>query len=531
MFCAFSACEYDYSVQRLFCGVYFSLIKQKIMHTTSKEMQGEDNIASFMLKQRYPLVLEYVFYFVLFLFVFGAMIPRFGYHWDETLDFCGGGMETYIANGRWGLYAWKYVFGFGLGTWTAGLLVGLFAAAAVMCQQRILELKSGISRVIYALAFMCLPQTAYSMSYSIQSDAVMFGVFATSLAVYCITQPGWSKGFIAALLVALSVGIYQSLALNFVVIVALAVLVGIIKQKEGVFSLMCKGVAVLFAAMLIWFCLDKASVHVLSVPEGIMHQYKSGQSAMTNHGGIVDLFTLTMYLLHYGKVVLQTALWPDSYPGELVYASAIIPVSLLTWYVWTRGKLNGFARLFANALLVFLWLSPFLMILVMGNEWPCRPHTRLAEPVVFAALWGMVISCFLQKSLLRWVVLLLGVVAVIRGSMHVSHYAAVERAEFELRLYSLLRMEEEAVVVAHANKITPQKGNILYFRKITDGDAVRYSYADFCGQYPALRFLRYGNRPEEIEMHREALQTMPSYPQEGSIRVNNGVVIICGETM
>ena len=103
MFCAFSACEYDYSVQRLFCGVYFSLKKQKIMHTTTKEMQSEDNIARFMLKQRYPLVLEYVFYFVLFLFVFGAMIPRFGYHWDETLDFCGGGMETYIANGRWGL--------------------------------------------------------------------------------------------------------------------------------------------------------------------------------------------------------------------------------------------------------------------------------------------------------------------------------------------------------------------------------------------------------------------------------------------
>lgn len=118
----------------------------------------------------------------------------------------------------------------------------------------------------------------------------------------------------------------------------------------------------------------------------------------------------------------------------------------------------------------------------------------------------------------------------IRGSLHVSHYAATERAKFEARLHSFLRMEDDAVKLALSNNIQPQKGNILYFRKIMkDKNGVRYSYADFCGQYPALRYLRYGNRAEEIEQHRNVLHSMPDYPQEGSIRVNNGVIIICGK--
>ena len=165
----------------------------------------------------------------------------------------------------------------------------------------------------------------------------------------------------------------------------------------------------------------------------------------------------------------------------------------------------------------------------MGNEWPCRPHTRLTEPIVFAALWGIVLNDVLKNRSFRLFILLLGVVAIIRGSMHVSHYAATERANFEARLHSFLRMEDDAVKLALSNNISPKKGNILYFRKMKDKNGVCYSYADFCGQYPALRYLRYGNRSEEIEHHRQILDSMPYYPQEGSMRVNNGIIIICGE--
>lgn len=354
-----------------------------------KNYYSENEALKVLLKKYQPSILEYLLYFFLFLFIYGSMILRTGYHIDETLDFCGGGMETYIANGRWALAAWKCIFGYGPGTWTAGILVGLFATATVLCQLHLLEIKSLPARAIYAIAFMSLPQTAYTMTYSIQSDAVMFGVLATSLAAYCLTCQGWKKIFIATLLVTVSIGIYQSLALNFAVTIVLVVLVGYIKQKTHLLSLICNGIIVLISSLLIWFFLYKlvSKENLLHISTELMQEVQSGQASMINHSGLTNLKLFAMYILHYGRIVVQTALCPHSYPGELVYTSAIIPVIILSYSV-LRTKMTIPGKLFANALLAFLWVSPFLMILVMGTEWPCRPHTRLAEPIVFAALWG-----------------------------------------------------------------------------------------------------------------------------------------------
>lgn len=501
------------------------------MHIMSKNQYNKNDTLRDIMKKYQSPIIECSLYFLLFLFVFGAMIPRLGYHWDETLDFCGGGMDTYIPIGRWGLAAWKAVFGYGPGTWTAGLLVGVFSVATIMCQLHLLEIERLHSRVIYALAFICIPQTAYMMTYSIQSDAVLFGVFATSLAAYLLTLRGWDKCLAATALVTLSVGIYQALALNFVITVVLVVFIGCLKHKNGLFALACKGVAVLIAAMLIWVCLDKATMSIFHISEELSEHCKNGHASMVNHDGITSFSSLAMYILHYSKVVVQTALWPHSYPGELIYATSIIPVILLSYHIWRSKELNIPVRLFANTLLVFLWISPFLMILVMGNVWPCGPHTRMAESVVFAALWGILLNFVVKKRCVHMLLLILGIFVIIRGSMHVSHYAATERALFEARLYSLLRMEEDAVNLALANNISPRKGNILYFRKMKNEDSVQFNGKDFCGQYPALRYLRYGNKPEELEQHKKVLSTMPSYPQEGSIRVNDGVIIICGENL
>ena len=62
-------------------------------------------------KRMIDILCEFTVVFALFMFVYGAMMPRFGYHWDETLDFSGGGMSTYFANGRWGLALWKHLLG------------------------------------------------------------------------------------------------------------------------------------------------------------------------------------------------------------------------------------------------------------------------------------------------------------------------------------------------------------------------------------------------------------------------------------
>ena len=78
---------------------------------------------------------------VVFLLIYMPMLVRGGYHWDETLDFAGQGMETYVANGRWGLVLWRWVFGLGCAVWLNGLLAGGLLVAAMVVQLRVLRVE------------------------------------------------------------------------------------------------------------------------------------------------------------------------------------------------------------------------------------------------------------------------------------------------------------------------------------------------------------------------------------------------------
>lgn len=483
-------------------------------------------------KRMIDILCEFTVVFVLFMFVYGAMMPRFGYHWDETLDFSGGGMSTYFANGRWGLALWKHLLGYGPGAWTAGILAGVFISGAVLFQTRLLQLSGAFLRFMYVALWMALPQFAYAMSYSMQSDAVAFGIFATSLAAFFTTKQGW-KYFVAAIgLMTVTVGIYQSLALNYAVLIVFLVLLRIIKEKCGWVGLMFKGVIISICSLILWYIINKLCICYADISPGVKEWVIDAQGTMSNHGGITGVYELLLYLCHYGKVVMLNALSPQSYPGELLYASVIIPVAVLGYRVLRGKKMNMVKRLFAFGLVLFIWCSPFLMILAMGNEWPCRPHTRLAESLAFAGIWTIALSGMRIASICRNIILLTCGLLLIRSGMNVTHYAAEERALFEADLYKLLRMEYDACSLASEAGIPLAKGSILYFRKQRSaGGTVKYSCVDFRGSYPALRYMRYGYLPEEIAEHAPELKNMPSWPSKGSIRIHNGKVIVCGDTM
>ena len=153
---------------------------------------------------------------LIFLFIYGAMAVRGGYHWDETLDFAGQGMYTYLANGRWGLVLWRCIFGHGCAVWLNSLLAGGLLCAAIIVQLRVLRVEHTGAQLVYALLYMLQIQFAYQMDYAYQCDATAAGILATSWAALQLQKGGLRHLFYATAAVLFAIAVYQSLALNFV---------------------------------------------------------------------------------------------------------------------------------------------------------------------------------------------------------------------------------------------------------------------------------------------------------------------------
>lgn len=477
------------------------------------------------------LAIEFAIYLLLFLFVYGAMLHKYGYHWDETLDFQGGGMDTYLVNGRWGLAIWRYVFGIGPVVWPAGCIVCVMLSFFLVLVSKLLEINSFVYKVAFGMLYVLIPQYAYMMSYSMQSDAVAFGLFLMATAVFFIIKGGWQSILLSVLLFAFSVGVYQTLALTFVALTAIVFIHKCLKNELYDLSFLIKGAVVSILGMFLYLVIRYSVEIFCPVDSNVLNWVKEGQANMCNHSWN-SLSEFLLYLIHYSKEVVITAVYTNSFSGENIYSCAMIFLCVLLFVVWKKKGLDNIGRIFVSFMLLFVWVVPFLMILVMGNVWPCLPHTRLTEPLVFASL-GIMSLPYIPKSKNLYLLLsLLLLVGVMRSSIHVGKLSARERGAFECRLYKLLRMEEEACAIAKANGISLTDGNILYFKKNEyKFGGLEYYCVDFCGDYPALRYMRYGYKSEEIKRHQETLSKMPCWPANGSIIVDKGVVLIHGDTI
>ena len=460
-----------------------------------------------------------------FMFIYGAMLVRGGYHWDETLDFAGNALETYVANGRWGLVLWRCLFGMGCAVWCSGLLAGMLLCASLVLQGRLLCLNHVGLQLLYGIIYLLQIQFAYQMDYFFLCDATAFGLLGVTAAVYLLEQGGKWRSVAATLLVTWAVAIYQCLVLNFVVLVGLLILRDVYAGqamhllRRGVYT-----VVVCVAAVSLWV-LVKIPVQLLLPVDADSLAFCQEYAQRLNCR--IQLFSSEWYL-YIGRMfstMVQHACWPANYDGEPFYLGATAALLVL---LVAAVRIKGMQRkVLAFVLPLSLWLAPFCMYMVIGATWPCYPHTKLAQPVVLAGL------CLLAVPHLRWSPLWRGVGAgvlalcLVQASSLVSRHAAGMQAAFEERLLRLHHAETEAVRVAIENGILLEKGCILYYPAYHNWE--KNGYVDFCGDYPALLYMK-GATDHELycAKHREHLRHMPAWPAKGAIKVVDDTVIIKG---
>lgn len=465
-------------------------------------------------------------YVILFLLIYGAMLVRGGYHWDETLDFSGGALDTYIANGRWGLVLWRCVFGMGAAVWTSGVLAGLLLTLSMVLQVRLLKIERVGMQLLYGGLYLLQVQFAYQMDYFFLCDAVAFGLLSVTAAAMWVEQGGLRKLVMAAVAVTLAVAIYQSLLLNFVVLLLFWLLQDLMAGKE--LRIWQRGrtvVAVCVAAVVGWYAVKTAVAALVPVDADAL-AYCREYAERLNYRE--QLFSSEWYVYVWSMLstMAEHALMPLSYDGELFYASAVVPLVILLVYVLRR--VSGVCpKLLGVALIMGLWLAPFSMYMVIGETWPCYPHTKLAQPLVLAGMWLVAIPLVQWPVVWRRIGAVALFVCLVQASALVSRHAAKIQASFEERLLRLHHTETDAVRVAVEQGIPLRKGCILYYPASHNWE--QNGYVDFSGDYPALLYMEGATSAEHYRnVHREHLQQMPVWPQQGSIRVVDDLIIVKG---
>lgn len=469
--------------------------------------------------------------FLCYCFVYGALAPRLALHQDEVLDIEGGGTQTYVAAGRWGLALFRWLFGQGIAPWGAGLVAGMALSVAIMLQTRLFHWQSAFLKVVYAAFVLGTIQYSYMLVYSFQADAVAVGYLCSTAAVLILTRPTLRPGAFALSVVCLgwAIAVYQWTASYFAVLCAARLLCSCSAQWKR-FSLRAGSCVCL--ACLLWLAVRGATIPLVEEEcRRYVDSYTSGMSGWSTFFSM-DAHLKWMCAAHNAKSVVADALG-FSYAGQWVYVTAIIPFVGLLWGC-VRGACSWGERGVRVSLLFFIWLAPFsfpLLMLTYGG-----PRLNMAEPVACAVLWSLFLRKMEPGLAMKKLVVAFCVFVVLKGGYTVSRFASAERVDYarhleelrDIRLQGLALLEEkEGRIYCYAPRKTGEKAEALSWPGIPhDYNPVRKGVLDWYASAFHLEPLAQATG-ENRDRAKRLLDAAPVWPQKGSmVRGEDGNVYV-----
>lgn len=262
-------------------------------------------------------------------------------------------------------------------------LVILALSAAFIAKT--LELNT-LQSVFFSILYSALPQFAYQLEFSNQSDTLATAVLLASVSTYLILR---KKGVLLSLIspviaLTFSVSIYQSIILLPVSIIAAYVCHAIIKNQDVRFkSVILKPILVLFLSAVVYSLLTKIIQ---------WHFGKSSESYFINMIGWIHqpadetLKSVVLFIVDY-------------FSFNAPYGLGMYSTSLLLLLITFSRKLNHRLWFLLSALVLIL--SPFLMNVIIGGFLPPRAMNCLA---VSFAVSGIIIFSHYAENKILWVI-------------------------------------------------------------------------------------------------------------------------------
>lgn len=465
-----------------------------------------------------------------YVIVYGTLCLRMGLHWDEVLDFDGSAYDTYMAAGRWLTGLLRALSGSCESSWCHGFVSGLILCSLICHQARMLNLHDAWKRWAFIILYLGSVQWAAMLHFSMMVEAISLGMFfATAAAWLSHCKEGWKSGLLAAFLLALAIGAYQSLAIYFGVAWLLLRLLELRRHPEGC-SLWpwVRMACVSVGGVALWLGIHKVTLCFLSLETlDYVQNYQGGVTQWNSDFSNYPLSLQLACLLHYFKYTVMGPLGIGK-ASYWLFCTSLIPLAGVMCQALRLYK--GWQRLEQCFITLLVWWLPFcLSLLVLTFQ---GFHTSLAAPLSFAGLWMVWLAGARLQDRHRPLLWVVGCAIVATASVTV-YREAKEEEELHHNSISLIAAMQKA------GQSCAQEANL------PDAPVVVLAQLEnreepFCGAYPMvagtgcmnwyckaynMNGIRMGDA-EDMQRHRDCWEKMPSWPEAGSVKADGGEIII-----
>lgn len=473
------------------------------------------------------------------------------FHDSVTLDNLG---YTY-SSGRWalgflddaarrtlGAYQLPFINGF--------ISIGLIAIT-VLILIRTLKVKSVVTAAFIGMMLVSFPSVASHFAFMFTAPPYFLSMLMATLAVYLINERCSTLRFASAVaLTTFSIGIYQAY-LSFSISLALAIVIidGLRNEKEFI-GLIKKGlvfVSMLIIGLILYLSINKLIISAkgieLTAYQGLnkigridfallpkaIYQCYYDQLKPSWLGIITSLFErkVSFIVIILGSAVFLRLVWLSKAKMEtrllLIFLAVISPLALNSVYLMSPGSMNGVHSLMRMSL-CFTYILPVLYVEILCEK--AGRHKGICVDRLLAAVLSIVLAVVPPMYCYR------------NNTAYLNAELAEEQAEAYLasmvtRIRSTEGYRDELPVAYIGFGIKDQSFDRLptygkiytYILSFSLEDMLNTDlWQEFCA-------IHLGWDPAEVEdtdyyCGLEQVQQMPCYPDDGSICVIDGAVVV-----
>jgi len=453
--------------------------------------------------------------------VYGYELTHFTMSADEEFY---DNYEQTIALGRWGhALIRKFILPEPYAPFFTTLLSILFMALSVVVVAKTMKLLPKES-VVLALFFVAMPQFAYQMQFSNQSDTVSLGILSSCLATYLFICRPLKKYILnhicAFFLLILSLSIYQS-----IIIIPLAVTIAsyLISSEKISISKTIKSLSLLL---------------MLIVLSSIAYELISTLFPKSSDAGFNSYYSSQIKWVHQGLYKCLDDVYNSEksfFDGKSPYALNYYMLALLSLpCILVSGVFRQKSlRIILAVALLFL---PFSFNLALGGYQPARVLVAMSFSFSFLAL--VVLRSFDKTK----VMVGLGLILVLCSSANVSRmfYSDYMSQQADIALANKIMNDIHLLYPSYVDGVTP----IYFFGGLYRKDAWFIDNAETFGvsfftwgggdnkrirNFMAVNSIARIKTESDVNAIRsifKAMQNAPAYPSTSAIKMVDGVMAV-----
>lgn len=501
------------------------------------EVQGEKELIKFwdFLKKNKKVIIAVVIAVIL---TYGYEMSNFALTIDEEANWNKTGLDYFIrrvSDGRFFLGFTKLFFPrILLPFWsTAVFALGMALNGCLLAYIFRDSLKSTLSRCAVACIFASFPVHAYYIMFSNMSAETALGYFMTILAVYIVDKNLRSEKkrvgdfVVAGVGVILANGVYQAFFCVYIILVCAIIFVDLLKtwyteNEQPKVSALWKRIGGHIVGLIVF---GIGYVLVIKILQVLIAPSRNYVESFLQWGEKDFFETIKVFIQVMIRLSWSTGS-DHAYVTMWIFTALFVVLFIVgLWRCALKYKLLFLISMCG------LFFSNYLMMFVAGNSMPER--TFLTIPIFAAIVLSVFIETVLKKhTQVLWAILVAGVVLVQSANVTDLFWAEDRRQEKDEVMLTKLTSEIAEVggawvpdmpVVIFTNTSYDNYDSTFGFSYFALGGRI-YGYLEMYG----FDYLQ--GDSEQVSYASERAKTMPSYPAEGSVILENGIIIVkCNE--